>query len=590
MNITKEEGMSTTHVYQRAGQVSLIILMAFSLISCGQTQQTPTGNQAEPTSTITTGVTSSITIVIPEDPPSFNAIISDSGYDALVMHMTLLGMTGADPEGNIYPVLATELPSVDNGGVVLDEQTGAMDVTWKMRQDVTWADGKPVTTDDVLFTYEAIIDPVNGFAIPGLDLVTGIDKIDNFTFVVHFSSIYPDYLTFLGGRQIVIWPKHYCKIEQGYTAWDCGRNPLSNGPYILQEWMSGDHLTFVRNPAYFDQGKPNIDQIIVQIVPDVSVRESMMRQGDADLLMWATEQVANDLKDANNVKLSISPTSRWVMRLFINQAAKGTTDPVANPNPFFGDVRVRQAMRMAIDVDKITSSVWYGFAQPAWTEFFRPPYNSCNIPRPVYDVEVAKNLLEEAGWIVGSDGVRTCQGCLHARQGDRFEFDLLTYSEYGEPLILTQQLIGEMFRAVGIKANLTQAEGSVIWADSASGGIEQSGNFDLDLYDDGYAGIDPSAFLSYYYSSASAVPDMGWNVVRFKNSEFDTLIEQTNTLNQQDRQTAFCKMAQILDQQLPQIMLFTTLNAEAYSTRLVNVQANINDVVSWNVSDWSVTK
>jgi ABC-type transport system substrate-binding protein len=83
---------------------------------------------------------------------------------------------------------------------------------------------------------------------------------------------------------------------------------------------------------------------------------------------------------------------------------------------------------------------------------------------------------------------------------------------------------------------------------------------------------------------------MGWNVVRFKNAEFDSLIDKTNTLNEQERQTAFCQMAQILDQQLPQILLFTTLNAEAYSTRLTDIQANINNVVSWNVADWTVVK
>jgi peptide/nickel transport system substrate-binding protein len=566
------------------------------LVNCGKPQAvTPVTTQNGPTAVIPAATSagagpSSITVIIPEEPPSFNAVISDTGYDALVMHMTLLGMTGIDPDGNIFPVLATELPTVDNGEVVVNNQTKAMDVTWKMRRDVTWADGTPVTVDDVLFTYQAASDPTKGFAIPGLDLVTGIDKIDDYTFVVHFSSTYPNYLSFLGGRQIVIWPKHYCHLDQGYTACDCGRNPLSDGPYILKDWVTGDHLIFVRNPKYFEPGKPKIDQIIVRVVPDASVRETMMRQGDADLLMWATEQVANDLKDVSNVKLSVSPTSRWVMRLFINLAAKGTTDPVATPNPFFGDARVRQAIRMAIDVDKITSSVWYGYAQPVWTEFFRPPYNTCNIPRPKYDIEAAKALLDQAGWVVGTDGIRVCKGCMNAHEGDRFQFDLLTYSEYGEPLILTQQLIGEMLKAVGIQANLTQAEGSVIWADSSSGGIEQSGNYNMDLYDDGYAGNDPSYFLSYYYSSASAVPDQGWNVVRFKNAQFDSLLEETNTLNSQDRQTAFCKMAQILDAQLPQILLFTTLNAEAYSTRLANIQANINSVVSWNVADWSIVK
>ena len=588
--------MPTKNPIRLLAQIALLVMLTIGLVNCGSPQTvSPTSTAVKttapaPTDTAAESGTSSITIVIPEEPPSFNAVISDTGYDALVMHMTLLGMTGIDPEGNIYPVLAARLPTVENGEVVVDAKTQAMDVIWKMRQDVTWADGTPVTADDVLFTYQAAKDPTNGFALPGLNLVTGIDKIDDYSFVVHFNSTYPGYLTFLGGRQIVIWPAHYCKLDQGYTAWDCGRNPLSDGPYILKKWVTGDHLLFVRNPRYFEPGKPQIDQIIVSIVPDASVRETMMRQGDADLLMWATEQVANDLKDASNVKLSISPTSRWVMRLFINLAAKGTTDPVASPNPYFGDVRVRQAIRMAIDVDKITSSVWYGYAQPVWTELFRPPYNTCNIPRPKYDVEAAKALLDQAGWVVGSDGIRVCKGCKFAHEGDRFQFDLLTYSEYGEPLILTQQLIGEMLKAVGIQANLTQAEGSVIWADSSSGGIEQSGNFNMDLYDDGYAGNDPAYFLSYYYSSASAVPDQGWNVVRFTNAQFDQLLAQANSLDQQVRQTAFCQMAQILDQQLPQILLFTTLNAEAYSTRLANIQANINSVVTWNVADWTIVK
>ena len=577
--------MAHPRTLRTLAQAVLIAALAAGLAGCGAPAVTATTGPSSTASNST-----SITIVIPEEPPSFNAVISDTGYDALVMNMVLLGMTSIDPNGNVFPVLAAELPTQDNGEVVVNQAQGTMDVTWKMRQDVQWADGTPVTADDVLFTYQAVKDPTNGFAIPGLDQVSGIDKIDDYTFVVHFSSVYPAYLTFLGGRQIVIWPKHYCDLSQGYTNWDCGRNPLSDGPYLLKEWVTGDHLTFVKNPKYFQPGKPSIDQIIVRIVPDASVRETMMRQGDADLLMWATEQVANDLKSASNVKLAISPTSRWVMRLFINLAAKGSTDPIANPNPFFSDVRVRQAIRSAIDVDKITSTVWYGYAQPAWSEFFRPPYNTCNIPRPTYDVAAAKALLDQAGWVVGSDGIRVCKGCGTAKDGTRFQFELLTYSEYGDPLIETQQLIGEMLQAVGIQADLTQAQGSVMWADAASGGIEQTGNFNMDLYDDGYAGNDPSYFLKYYYGSDSAVPDQGWNVVRFKNPQFDQLLTQANTLNMQDRQAAYCQMAQILDQQLPQILLFTTLNAEAYSTRLNNIQANINSVVSWNVADWTVSK
>ncbi len=531
-----------------------------------------------------------LVIVIPEDPPSFNAVISDSGYDSLVMHLSLLGMTEVDPTGKVYPVLAASLPTVENGDVVINPDTGAMDVTWTIRPDVTWEDGTPVTSDDVLFTYEAIIDPNTGSWIPGIDLVTGVDKIDDHKFVVHFSSVYPSYLTLFGGRQVVIWPKHFCDATQGFQNWDCGRKPLSDGPFTLTEWVTGDHLSFQRNPNYFDKGKPQIDGIVVKIVPDTTVRETMLRQGDADLLMWATEQVADDLKNDANVKVSVSPSNRFVMRLFINLAAKGSTDAAKDPNPLFSDVRVRQALRAAIDVDKITSSVWHGFAIPVWTEFFRPPYDQCSIARPKFDPEAAKALLDEAGWVPGADGIRECKGCKTAKDGTKFKFELLTYSEYGEPLILTQQLIAEMLKNVGIQADLSQVQGSVMWADSSSGGIEQTGNFDVDLYDDGYAGNDPTDFLYQYYYSSSAEPDNGWNIGRWINPEMDGLIDSAYTLNEADRQAAFCQMATILDAELPQILLFSTLNADAYSTRVSNVQANVNSVVSWNAADWTIQK
>ncbi len=147
-----------------------------------------------------------------------------------------------------------------------------------------------------------------------------------------------------------------------------------------------------------------------------------------------------------------------------------------------------------------------------------------------------------------------------------------------------------MLQQVGIQADLSQAQGSVMWADSASNGIEQTGNFQIDLYDDGYAGKDPTDFLYQYYYSASAEPDNGWNIGRWINPEMDKLIDSAYTLDEEARQNAFCQMAQILDNELPQILLFSTLNADAYSARVDGVQANVNSVVTWNAADWAFTK
>ncbi|MEI6290279.1 MAG: peptide ABC transporter substrate-binding protein [Chloroflexota bacterium] len=574
----------------------ILVFSFFFMVSCSSSQSTLTpvvmDNQPVQTPAAETAPAESvITIVIPEDPPSFNAVVADSGYDALVMHMALLGLTGVDPDGKVYPILAAELPTQENGGVKIDQALGTMDVTWKLRPDVKWADGVPVTSDDVIFTYDAVKDPTAGAWIPGIDQVTGIDKIDDLQFVIHFSSIYPSYLTFFGHNQIAIWPKHYCKIEQGFQSWDCARTPLSDGPFILKEWVTGDHLSFVRNPDYYETGKPGIDKVIVKISPDAVVRETMIRQGDADILMWATEQIADDLKNDTNVKISMSSTGRFVMRLFLNLAAKGTLDSVQTPNPFFTDVQVRQAIRSAIDVDTITSTVWHGYAAPVWSEFFRPPYNTCSIPRPKFDPEVSKSLLEKAGWVdIDGDGIRECKGCKTADEGQKFKFELLTYTEYGEPLNLTQQLIAEMLKNVGIQADITQSQGSIMWADSASGGIEQSGSFNLDLYDDGYPGNDPTDFIWKYYNSSAAKQDMGWNVGRWSNAEFDALSTRLYTLDEKLRQETFCKMGKILDAELPQILLFSVVDADVYSTRMSGVRENVNSVVSWNSADWKIEK
>ncbi len=464
-----------------------------------------------------------------------------------------------------------------------------MSVTWKMRQDVQWADGKPVTADDVIFTYDAIVNPETGGWIPGIDNIDSVEKVDDYTFTINYNAIYPAYLTQFGGEKVAIWPAHYCDASQGFAAWDCARKPLSNGPFMLTEWVNGDHMTFVRNENYFEKGKPAIDTVTVSIVPDQSVRKTMLINGDADLDMWTTEPIIADLQEEPNVEVSPSPHNRWVMRIFFNLAAKGTTDPVATPHPILSDLRVRQAIRAAIDVDTISKEFFLGYAQPAWTEFFRPPYVCDNIQRPKFDPAAASALLDEAGWKdTDGDGVRECHGCKTAEEGYVMEMEFITYSEYGEPLELTQQFIAEQLGKIGIKLNLTVVEGSVLWAASTDGGIEQNGNFDMDIWDDGYSGIDPTSFITSYYATESAVPDAGYNFGRWSNPEFDELLTQVYTLDEQQRKDSFCKMASILEADLPQLLLFTALNADAHSTRLQNVQSTTNDLVTWNSADWTL--
>ena len=149
---------------------------------------------------------------------------------------------------------------------------------------------------------------------------------------------------------------------------------------------------------------------------------------------------------------------------------------------------------------------------------------------------------------------------------------------------------GEMLADIGMDLELSMIEGTVLWADFESGGIEQTGDFDLNMWDDGYPGVDPTDHIWYYYHTAAAAPDYGWNITRWINEDADALIDETYYLDEEYRQEVFCELAALLDEELPQILLFTAFDAGAYSTRLQGVQATVNDSHTWNVADWKVVE
>jgi len=205
-------------------------------------------------------------------------------------------------------------------------------------------------------------------------------------------------------------------------------------------------------------------------------------------------------------------------------------------------------------------------------------------------MEAAKALLEEAGWIdQDGDGVRECHGCTTgAEEGYPMEMEFITYSEYGETLDLTQEYIAEQLGELGIKLTISRVEGTVLWESTENGGIEQSGNFDFDIWDDGYSGSDPTDFLWGYYHTDAAEPDWGLNYGRYMNPEVDALIDESYTLDEEYRQEVFCQMATILNRDLPELLLFTTVDANAHSTRLQGVLSNANEIVTWNAVDWTL--
>jgi peptide/nickel transport system substrate-binding protein len=540
--------------------------------------------EVEPTEAPPVEEETSITILIPDNPVAFNGINTDTGYEQAMGELVMLSLAETDPDGNIIPELAADIPTIENGGVVFDEDTWSMTVTWKLRDDIFWADGEQVTVDDVIFTWDALIEA--DAYISAMDYTESLEKIDDFTFTVNYyeGSVYPAYAVQFGGEDFFVYPEHYCDAEAGFYEWNCDDQPLSSGPYILEEWVDDDHLTFVRNPNYFEEGKPYIDKVIVQIVPEEPVKQAMMLQGDADLHYWPAEPASNVYKEpGNGTQWVKSPTERWVMRFTPNLKVKGDRE---TPHPFLSDVRVRRALRMSVDVDTIINDIFLGYGVPVWTEFFRPPFDVCDTPRPEYDLEGAAALLEEAGWVdTDEDGVRECRGCPNAEEGTPMTMEFVIYAEYGETLELTQQFIAETWKELGIDTDLQIIEGAILWAEEEDGGTEIAGLFELDMWDDGYPGTDPSDFMWYPYYSES-----DWNYGQWVNEDADVWIDELFTLYEEDQIAAACELAAILEDELPVILLFSTLEMHGLSDRLQGVLPSANDPVTWNIADWTVTE
>jgi len=567
----------------------MALMLVLSAVSCAPQPAAEEPAAEEPAAEEPVAEKTSITILVPDNPVAFNGLNTDTGYEQAMGELIMLSVVEVDPMGNVFPELAVEIPTIENGGVVFDEETWSMTVTWKIRDDVYWSDGEQLNVDDIIFTWDVIVEEA---WTPAVDYVETLEKVDDFTLIAHFYEgyIFPDYALMFGGEDFFVYPEHYCDAEQGFYEWDCDDEPLSSGPYVLEEWVADDHLTFVRNPNYFEEGKPYIDEVIVRITPEESVERTLMLEGDADIHYWPGEIVGEEYKsgDTPNVNWIKSPTERWVMRLIPNLTARGDE---TQPHPILADVRVRQAIRMAIDVDTLLAEVFVGHGEPVWTEFFRPPYNVCEIPRPAYDLEGAAALLKEAGWEdTDGDGVNECHGCLNAEEGTLMSMEFAIYAEYGESLELAQQLIAEGLESIGFDLNLQIIEGAILWAPAEDGGTELAGNFDLDMWDDGYPGLDPTDNLIWTFYLSDNLEDEGFNVGRYVNEDLDAWVDELYTLDEEYRQEVFCEIATILEEDLPQILLWSALEAHGVSARLQGVQPSANDPLTWNVADWTISE
>ncbi|NJN94875.1 MAG: hypothetical protein HC875_12640 [Anaerolineales bacterium] len=231
-------------------------------------------------------------------------------------------------------------------------------------------------------------------------------------------------------------------------------------------------------------------QLVFEIQSDPDFRRRNLERGNAHLDIWPEDPALTFMENNENVTVFVTNPARFVLRLVPNLSAFGSGDP-AQPHPVLANPKIREAIRAAIDVNRLNEEAFLGRAIPIDTELSQL---GCQLAPTTFNPGVSIALIDQAGWRLTNpdDPIRYCQGCGTVEDGTPLVLKSYIYEEFGEELVTAHRLIEEMLLEVGIKLEREVVEGGQLWNTWENNGIELRGNFDLDLWDDGYYGVDPT--------------------------------------------------------------------------------------------------
>ncbi len=496
--------------------------------------------------------------------------------------MVVEGLLGIDPDGDYVPNLVTEVPSIENGGVSDD----GLVITYHLKEGLLWSDGEPVTSDDIRFTWETVVNPNNTVVKTlGHELIASVETPDELTAVVTLSKPYVAYLTLFPA----LLPEHVLGGLESMDNADYNRAPIGTGPYRVVESVSGSHIEYEPNPNYRVEGQPSIDSVFIKWLPSREAGLAQILTGEIQVLQDITVAELAGLQGKEGIEV-ISLESLSSERLFLNLSDQG--DPTV-PHPILGDPEVRKALDFAINRQEIIDGLLDGLAEPASCDLPAGPFGDPDIEPTTYDPDKARQILEAAGWVdEDNDGIRE-------KDGQRFSLRITTAT--GNLLRdLTEQLLQEQFGTVGVELSIENKESGAFWGSYAEGGVRFTGDFDILLYTTGPgvtgAFVDPQAHMFAYYHSSNIPSESnefrGGNYMRFANETVDAALEEAGSVPDVGaRQAAYATAMKKISDEKPVLFLYNRLQMHVFREGVEGYVANpwLAQIPVWNIQEWTVT-
>jgi len=618
----------------RLRAVALAFVVPFAIVACGGGGGGGTPTSVLPATTYTAQTPTAAQKggqLVYSDWEAVNNLFGFSSSAATISQATTmlwLSLWTYDPTNVPVPDLVAQVPATDNGGIKVIDATH-MDMTVTLKSGLKWSDGSPLTSDDVIFTWQAICDPAAGYpSTAGYDHVVSIDKVSDTVTTWHFgpestksatvagqpayrcgltapldSGIYAPYLLLnmsvfpkavLGGIAHADWAKSdYFNVKPTVTS----------GPYMVQSFTPGNaaQLVMVPNTHYADgrssakvfNHAPYLDKVIYKIYGTKPSQIAGLAAGDTDL---GLDLIAADLPalQAINGYKTVAITGLLDEFLTFNVAKnmKGCPAPYdqtkcGTNTIFVGDKVLRQAINLAIDkaaINKnLVGNVGVPMNGPLLSTF--KPWADTTLATFTRDVTKANSLLDGDGWVKGSDGIRT-------KNGKRLAFHITTTAG-NKQRASEVELIANNLKDIGADVPSSPDTGTNVFDSFNTGGIFATGQYDVALFANNWA-PDPDSFASYVAVNQIPSPtnQSGGNWGHANDPALDALFAQgANTLDIAQRTTLYNQaQAEWLDY-APTVQLYERPDVFTYNSNFSNFAGSANNALAiWNMADWFNTK
>lgn len=452
-------------------------------------------------------------------------VLNDANVDIWVLsnlYDTLVQPT--DDGMSLKPGLATGW-SVNEAGDV---------VTLKLREGVRFADGTPMTAEDVVWSLERAANPDNGIWNSLIASIDTVSSPDPQTVEIGLKYADPTILTALSVFNTAIMPKAKFEAMPGATdaekAEAFGKAPVGTGPFVLESWERGSRMTLTRNPNYWDMGEdgkplPYLDGVTFEVIPDDATRILKLQSGDLDGAEFIPFARVAELEAASGIAMELFPSTRVAdIIMNVRPEIEGRENPLS-------DEKVRQAMNYAANKQAIIQVVTYGVGTPM-SSFMASttPMHSGDGPLYPYDIEKARALMAESAY---PDGFSTSILVLAGSQDD----------------IGTATALQQMWGAIGIDLEIRQVDNASRTEQYRAGTFDmRTGAWTNDI-------SDPSQITSYFaYSPTIDALHSGW-----RNEEVDRLFEASQKeMDPATRAEQFARIQEIFNASGPTIPLYET--------------------------------